>query len=63
VVARNGEPVVEVIENGRTKLQPVKIGPTSECEVVVESGISEGAVVSLNPQMPAAAEKQVSGQN
>ena len=62
VVARNGEPVVEVIENGRTKLQPVKIGPTSECEVVVESGISEGAVVSLNPQMPAAAEKQVSGQ-
>ena len=46
---------MEVLENGKSKLQPVKIGSMNECEAVIESGIKEGMTVSLNPQIPVAA--------
>jgi len=50
VFLRNGKPVVEVIENGKPRLQAVRIGPTNECESVVESGLKEGMAVSLRPR-------------
>ena len=62
VVYRNGEAMVEVLENGKTKPQTVKLGPASECEVVIESGIKEGMTVLLNPEIPVVAGKQVAGQ-
>lgn len=61
IIVRNGQAMVEVLENGKTRPQAVKIGPTSECQVVIESGIKEGMMVSLNPQIPAAAGKLASG--
>jgi HlyD family secretion protein len=62
VVIRNGQAMVEVLENGKAKPQAVKIGPMNECEVVIESGIREGLTVSLNPQIPVVVGKQSSGQ-
>lgn len=50
VFLRNAEPMVEVIENGRPRLQAVRIGPTNECDSVVESGLREGTIVSLRPR-------------
>jgi HlyD family secretion protein len=62
VVFRDGQAIVEVLENGKPKPQTVKIGSVSECELVIESGIKEGMVVSLHPDIPAAAGKQVAEQ-
>ncbi len=55
VAIRNGEAIVEVLETGKWKLQRIKLGLINECEVIVESGLEEGMIVSLNPQIPAAA--------
>ena len=62
VVFQDGEALVEALENGKPKSQGVKLGPVSECELVIASGIKEGMTVLLNPQIPAVAGKQVAGQ-
>ena len=56
VAMRNGQAMVEVLENGKSKLQQIKIGLMNECEAVVESGLKEGNTVKLNPQLPADAQ-------
>ena len=53
VFIRNGETMVEILETGKPKLQRIKLGLINDCEVVIESGLEEGAIVSLNPQIPA----------
>ena len=35
--------------NGKSERRPVKIGPMNDWEVVIESGLTEGTAVSLNP--------------
>jgi len=62
IAIRNGQAMVEILENGKANFQPVKIGATNECEAVIESGVQEGMTVSLNPQIPASAANQASGQ-
>jgi multidrug efflux pump subunit AcrA (membrane-fusion protein) len=57
VVLRNPQAMVEVLENGNSKPRQVKIGFINDCEVVIESGLKEGMIVSLNPRIPADAEK------
>ena len=49
VVVRNGQAMVAVIENGKSKLQPVKTGSANDTEIVIESGLREGMVVARNP--------------
>jgi HlyD family secretion protein len=51
IATQNGRAVVEVVENGKSKLQPVKVGSMNECEAVIESGLAEGSTVSLNPKI------------
>jgi multidrug resistance efflux pump len=50
IAMRNGQAMVEVFENGKTKLQPVKIKSVNDCDVVIESGLKEGNRVTLNPK-------------
>ena len=59
IVMQQGQAMVEVLENGRPELRPVKLGPRNECEVVVESGIQEGWTVSLHPQVAAGADTRL----
>jgi HlyD family secretion protein len=61
VVMRDGGAMVELLENGESRIQPIKIGLMNDCEVTVESGIKEGAVVSLHPRIPVGADKQLPG--
>lgn len=49
VVTQGGRSAVEVLLNGRSEQRAVKIGPISDCDAVVESGLQEGTLVSLNP--------------
>ncbi len=63
VVIRDGKAQVEMLEAGKSKLQPIRTGSTSECEVVVESGLSEGSVVLLNPKIPTGGSKPESGKS
>jgi HlyD family secretion protein len=49
VVVRNGKAMVEVIEQGRSRMREIATGPMNECEIVIESGIAEGTIVSLRP--------------
>lgn len=53
VVIRDGQALVEVLETGMSKLQRIELGLKNDCEVVVESGLEEGEIVSLNPHIPA----------
>ena len=62
VAIRDGQAMVEVLENGKPKLQPIKTGLMDDCEVVIESGLKEGTTVSLNPQIPADLHKPAPGQ-
>jgi HlyD family secretion protein len=62
VVFRNGEAMVAALESGKVKPQVVMLGPVSECELVIESGIMEGMTVLLNPEIPAVAGKRMAGQ-
>ncbi len=50
VIQGKGQSAVEVFSNGKRERLPVKIGAINDLEVVIESGIQEGMVVSLNPQ-------------
>jgi RND family efflux transporter MFP subunit len=62
IAIRNGQAMVEILENGKLKLQPVKIGSMNDCEAVIESGLKEGNTVTLNPQIPAGTSKPPAGQ-
>ncbi len=62
ITMQDGRAIVEVVENGKSRLQPVKIGLMNECEAVVESGLEEGSTVSLNPKIPSEADKPSPGQ-
>jgi HlyD family secretion protein len=55
ITIRKGQAMVETLENGKSKLQPVKIGAMNECEAIVESGIKEGMTVLLHPEIQAVA--------
>ena len=57
VVIRNGEAIVEVLENGKSEPREIRVGLMNDCEAVVESGLEEGMAVSLNPQIPASEDK------
>ncbi len=57
VVMGNTRAMVEVLENGNSKPRQVKIGSMNDCEVVIESGLREGMIVSLNPRITTDAEK------
>jgi multidrug efflux pump subunit AcrA (membrane-fusion protein) len=56
VVIRDGRAVVEVLENGSPSLKSIEVGLMNECEAVVESGLEEGMIVSIHPQVPNAAD-------
>lgn len=51
VIRREGRTLAELVENGKPRLQPIQIGRLNDIEVIVESGLREGAVVSLRPQV------------
>ena len=57
VILKDGNAMVEVIENGKPRPQPVKIGMMNELDALVESGLKEGSIVSLSPRITAAPEK------
>ncbi len=50
VIVRNGRPEVQVVSNGSLEPRPVVLGPMNDCLAVIESGLEEGMVVSLNGQ-------------
>jgi HlyD family secretion protein len=50
IMHRNGQSSVDVLANGKSERRTVKIGPMNDCEAVIEAGIEEGTVVSLNPE-------------
>jgi len=50
ITTRDGRPAVEVVSNGKSELRPVKTGAMNDCEVVIESGLQDGTIVSLVPQ-------------
>jgi len=49
IINDSGRPEVAVLSNGRSERRPVKLGPMNDCEVMIESGLTEGTIVSLNP--------------
>jgi HlyD family secretion protein len=49
IATQAGRPVVEVVLNGKRERRPVKTGAMNDCEVVIESGLQEGTIVSLVP--------------
>jgi HlyD family secretion protein len=53
IVRENGQAAVEVLSNGKLERRPIKIGPMNESDVVIESGVQEGTIVSLPPQAAA----------
>ncbi len=42
---------VWVVEDGRAQVRPVVTGPETDREVIIESGLQEGDVLILNPQL------------
>jgi len=52
VAVRDGVSLVEVLEGGRSEIRQVKTGPMNDREIVVESGLPEGATVSRSPRLP-----------
>jgi len=50
VLNQNGQTLVAIVDNGKLKMQAVKTGLKNECDVAIESGLEEGATVSLNPR-------------
>ena len=55
VAMRRDQAVVEVLQDGRSELVPVKTGAYNDCQVVIESGLKEGMVVARNPKIAAEA--------
>jgi HlyD family secretion protein len=50
VLVSQGQSYVEMPDNGKSDLHPVKTGAMNECEVIIESGLREGNVVARNPK-------------
>ena len=50
IAFQNGQATVEVVEDGKPKLQPVKIKAMNDCDAAIESGVKEGNRVTLNPK-------------
>jgi HlyD family secretion protein len=50
IIDQNQQPFVEVSTKGKTEKRTVKIGAMNDCEAVIDSGLQEGMVISLNPQ-------------
>lgn len=42
---------VQVMESGGPEVREIKTGPADECEIIIESGLEEGTVVALNPEI------------
>jgi HlyD family secretion protein len=51
VFVRQGQAYVEILDQGKSDLYPVKTGAMNECEVVIESGLQEGNTVARNPTL------------
>jgi len=51
IITQQGQTVAEVWHDGRREMRPVKISAMNDCEVVIESGIEEGVVLSRNPRL------------
>lgn len=51
IVHERDQTMVEVWLDGRSELRPVKIGAMNDCDVVITSGVEEGATVIRNPQL------------
>ncbi len=51
IIRQNGQALIEVLSNGKSERRPVKIGSMNDCEAVIDSGLQEGMLVSLNPQI------------
>jgi HlyD family secretion protein len=49
IIQRNGQSFVAVLVNGTSERRAVKIGPMNDCDAVIEAGLRDGTVVSLNP--------------
>jgi HlyD family secretion protein len=47
VIREKGEAAVEVLSNGNFERRPVKLGPMSALEVVIDSGLEEGTMVGI----------------
>jgi HlyD family secretion protein len=50
IIHHEGQTSVEVLSNGKAERCPVKITSMNECEAVIDSGLQEGMLVSLNPK-------------
>jgi multidrug efflux pump subunit AcrA (membrane-fusion protein) len=50
ITEQNRQPYVEVLSNGKSEKRTVKIGAMNDCDAVIDSGLQEGMLVSLNPQ-------------
>jgi multidrug resistance efflux pump len=49
LISQKGQSSVEILINGKSVLRNVKISFMNDCEAVIESGVQEGMIVSLNP--------------
>ncbi len=58
VAMRQGQAVVEVLRDGRSEIVPVTTGPANDCEVVIQAGLPEGAIVARNPKIAPNAEER-----
>lgn len=52
IIEENGRTEVEILHNGRYERRQVKAGPMNDCEVVIESGLDEGMMVSTRGDSP-----------
>jgi HlyD family secretion protein len=50
IVQQNGQSWTDVLTNGKLERRPVKLGLINDYEAVIESGLQEGTIVSLNPK-------------
>jgi RND family efflux transporter MFP subunit len=50
IITQKNQRMVEIVSNGAHERVPVKVGPMSDCEAVIENGLQEGMTVSLIPQ-------------
>lgn len=52
IIEHNDRTEVEILHNSRYERRQVKTGPMNDCEVVIESGLDEGMVVSTRGDSP-----------
>jgi HlyD family secretion protein len=49
IINQDGQSSIVILSNGKPERRPVKIGSMNDCEAVIDSGVQEGMLVSLNP--------------